>query len=161
MRVSLKRDLTFPWNQLNPWEMGPLGLTSSTKSQPPPEFPHSKPMSVCSLKARAETLKQQFQSVFSDGKTYSRDDFDQRCKMEKKDPPELETIRIYYYTGRGETTPCRSRPKERVALMESVQEYCQSSPVTQWDSPHTDHHLSLVSDIHHNREEEWWVGTVK
>ena len=43
---------------------------------------------------RAETLNQQFQSVFSDGKTYLRDDFDQRCKMEKKDLPELETIHI-------------------------------------------------------------------
>ena len=45
-------------------------------------------------KARAETLSQQFQSVFSNGKTYSRDDFDQQCKMEKKDLPELETIHI-------------------------------------------------------------------
>ena len=27
MWVSLKRDFTFPWNQRNPWEMGPLSIS--------------------------------------------------------------------------------------------------------------------------------------
>ena len=49
---------------------------------------------VAEPREKAEVLNSQFQSAFSEGKTYSYEEFTEKCEMTDKDLPKLDSVNI-------------------------------------------------------------------